>query len=110
MTTAERVILIQGDANKWYDQAIFIVKHHAPGHQIPIDMVAEAEKIIENYMVKNNKPLPVGFPAPSVKGYGLDASGTKKRRFSKRWDFFINILMMLACLAIAGIFLYGIAT
>ncbi|MCL2500483.1 MAG: hypothetical protein FWE90_09120 [Defluviitaleaceae bacterium] len=107
MTTAERVILIQGDANKWYDQAIFIVKPHAPRHEVPVDMVAEAEKIIHNYMIKNKKPLPAGFPPTQVTGYAPEAPPLPAKRLPGRRDFFINIAMILACLVIAGLLAYG---
>jgi hypothetical protein len=111
MTASERVILIQGDASKWYDQAIFIVKPNGKAEDAPVDMVAEAEKIINNYLIKNKKPLPAGFPPNSnlsSMGYVPTVATTpKKRTPSKRVDFFLNIIIVLACLAIAGVFMYG---
>ncbi|MCL2189656.1 MAG: hypothetical protein FWC16_11835 [Defluviitaleaceae bacterium] len=111
MTQTERVILIQGDANKWYDQAIFIVKPDGKAGNVPVDMVSEAEKIIHNYLVKNKRPLPKGLRAQGAPvGYApasQTVNTTKKRKASRRMDFYLNIIMILACLAIAGIFMYG---
>jgi hypothetical protein len=122
MTTAERVILIQGDSNKWYDQAIFIVKPNAK-ENIPVDMVAEAEKIIHNYMIKNNKPFPVNFPTQKtfptstthVTGYAasvpisnvVSVTKTKKRPHG-RLDIIFNIIMFFACLALVGVLVFGL--
>ncbi|MCL2203325.1 MAG: hypothetical protein FWB88_05250 [Defluviitaleaceae bacterium] len=110
MTQSERVILIQGDASQWYEQAIFIVKPSSP--HVPVDMVAEAEKIIHNYMVKNKRPLPAGFPGKGkAKGYVPTYTPVaKKRGPSRAVDFFLNAMMILACLALAGVFLYGMVT
>lgn len=44
----KRVILINGDNNKLYEQAIFIMKNNTKAN-ISINFVDEAEKIINNY-------------------------------------------------------------
>ena len=112
MTKAERVILIQGDENKWYDQAIFIVKPEGQRGQVPVDMVSEAEKIIRNYLVKNNRPLPYGLPGQTeAMGYAPHGNVEplrKKRTKGRKMDFYLNMIMVLACFAIAGVLMYGI--
>jgi len=125
MTQSERVILIQGDAEKWYDQAIFIVKPENKRGDIPHDMVTEAERIIYGYLNKNKKPLPSGFPKAGVVGYASGAAGAngadfangintanasfgKKNKASRLLDYLLNILMVLACLALAGVLMYGL--
>jgi len=109
MTKAERVILIQGDADKWFDQAIFIVKPNTPSGTVPKNLVVEAEQIIANYLTKNNRPLPPGLP-PTHRAYAsttpMHARATKKRA-AKGANLLLNVLMVLACLALAGVFIYG---
>jgi len=82
----ERVILVKGDASKWYNQAIFIVNKNVPTQTMPIDFVAEAEKIIHEYNLKhtNETIQPI-----------------------KRKNYPRNILMILACVAIAAILTFG---
>jgi len=103
----ERVILLKGDATKWYDQAIFIVNQNTPAAKMPVDFVAEAEKIINNYMSKEKKlPAPVvAHHAPPAVPPRPAAKPAKKRRSS--FDFALNIMMILACIAIVAVFMYG---
>lgn len=105
-TKNDRVILIKGDASKWYDQAIFIVNKNIPPDKIPVDFVAEAEKIINQYIMKKNRQaghpkntegfLPPSMPAKAVKPVK-----------DKRFDFALNMIMLLGCLAIASMFIFG---
>ena len=44
----ERVVLVKGGTNKWYEQAIFIVNPNSR-EDMPIDFVAEAERIISDF-------------------------------------------------------------
>ncbi|MCL2840045.1 MAG: hypothetical protein FWE05_04650 [Defluviitaleaceae bacterium] len=103
----ERVILLKGDSTKWYEQAIFIVNQDTPVKKMPVDFVAEAEKIINNYMVKEKK-----LSAPSSPPYRHPATiappskPTKKKR--SNIDFTLNLMMILACIAIIAVFIYGI--
>lgn len=57
----ERVVLVKGNGARWYEQAIFIVNKNAPEESIPIDFIAEAERIIDEFNLKNNPP-PVSLP------------------------------------------------
>jgi hypothetical protein len=109
MTKPERVILVKGDATQWYEQAIFIVKQNPPPGNLPKDMVAEAENIIRDYLVKNRRPVPAGFPGggsgPVQMGYAPYKTAKKPAR--TRTDFLLNVIMVLACVAIAAVFAYG---
>ena len=91
----ERVILVKGDASKWYEQAIFIVNPKTD--KMPVDFVAEAEKIISDYNLNSetNKPPAVVKTRPHKQS--LDKS-----------DIVLSVLMLLACVTLAGIFLYGL--
>ena len=116
MGQTERVILIKGDGTKWYNQAIFIVNQDIPKNKMPVDFVAEAERIINSYMARGQKPISVGggnmnnppvavatrpAPAPRV------AKPAAKTRRNTKTDFVLNMLMVLACVAIVATFVYG---
>ncbi|MCL2373053.1 MAG: hypothetical protein FWC78_06590 [Defluviitaleaceae bacterium] len=95
MGKTERVILIKGDHKKWYNQAIFIINPATTKEQLPTDLVAEAEKIIANYMTKPP-------PAPNTV-----ISAQQNNKKTKRLDFALNIIMMLICIAIVAVIVYG---
>ena len=98
MKPTERVILIKGDSTKWYNQAIFIVNKEIPATKMPVDFIAEAEKIIYNHMLKEKKytsPSPV---LPSV---------IRKKPKTSAFDFTLNLVMIFACIAIIAVFVYG---
>jgi len=106
----ERVILVKGDATKWYDQAIFIVNPNIDAGQMPVDFVAEAEKIISDYnlMRKNkivgNTPAIIVPPAKRKEENNFIAPNSKK----SRTNFALGFLMIVACLIITAIFAFGI--
>jgi hypothetical protein len=114
MQTTERVILIKGDATKWYNQAIFIVNKDTPAVNMPVDFVAEAEKIICNHMRTGKRAAaPAVYTSHMPKTYTQPTSnapathtGTKKTKVSK-FDFVLNVVMILACVAIVAVFAYG---
>ena len=110
MTKSERVILIQGDADKWYEQAIFIVKPDNKTKPTPVDMVIEAEKIIHAYLIKNNRPLPAGLSVPTntISYTSAVAQTPIRKRKKKRVDFFLNALMVLACIALGAVLMWGL--
>ena len=112
----ERVILIKGDSTKWYNQAIFIVNQDTPKNEMPVNFVAEAEKIINNYMThkKAAPPLAVGggslATAPvSVAPLARPPVKTTKlpNKKGSKVDFVLNALMLLACMTIVAVLVYG---
>lgn len=111
----ERVILVKGDATKWYNQAIFIVNQNTPATKMPVDFVAEAERIIYNHVVRQRGgKVSAANAAPSAlsqKHAGLQVpvtrSVTKKKQTSK-FDFALNVVMILACIAIVAVLAYGL--
>ena len=108
----ERVILIKGDATKWYNQAIFIVNQDTPPEKMPVNFVAEAEKIINNYMEREKRGT-----LPSAKSHSPaiapakpathQAKSAKAKKKGSKTDFVLNMLMVLACVAIVAVFVYG---
>ena len=95
MNANERVILIKGDPTKWYNQAIFIVKKEIPANKIPVDFVAEAERIINNYLVGQSRKNPKEIQNKPV----------VRQKKKSRFDFVLNIVMLAGCLVIAGMLL-----
>ena len=93
----ERVILVKGDGTKWYEQAIFIVNQDTAAEGLPIDFVAEAEKIICDFNLKRistkNETVIV---TPQI--------APKKRRA----NFALGFLMTLACLVIVAVLIFGL--
>ena len=73
-----------------------------------VDLVAEAEKIIIDYMAKTHKPVSIhAYLAEPVKwGYKSKFADNPKPKF--RFDFMLYILMFAACLALAAIFTFGL--
>ena len=115
MGQAERVILIKGDSTKWYNQAIFIVNQNTPATKMPVDFVAEAEKIIYNHVKKGpgkQGAVPAVYTSPqgitpAVQNYNAPARHTGTRKKASTFDFMLNIMMILACVAIIAVFAYG---
>ncbi|MCL1844750.1 MAG: hypothetical protein FWF77_02490 [Defluviitaleaceae bacterium] len=102
----ERVILVKGDATKWYNQAIFIVNKDMPATKMPVDFVAEAEKIIYNHIrTTRGASIPAAYAATApVKNAAKPAPAKRK---TSTFDITLNIMMILACVAIAAVFAYG---
>ena len=98
MQKLDRVILVRGDGSKWYEQAIFIVNPRIPQDQIPVDFVAEAERIVGAYITqkKGGEYTPPVIP--------------KHKKSQRRANLVLHILMLLGCLAIFLILLLGLVT
>jgi len=117
MGPTERVILIKGDSTKWYNQAIFIVNQNTPATKMPVDFVAEAEKIIYNHMAKQKYPAiskrdaaPAAYTyqgCTTTKRSAAHGSRTAAKRKMSKFDFVLNLIMILACVAIVAVLTYG---
>jgi len=96
----ERVILVKGDASKWWEQAIFIVSASAEAEKMPTDFVSEAEKIVTEYNLRrvNKQTTPVIYPPISVQ------TSAKKRRA----DFALSFLMGVACFVVVALLIFGL--
>jgi len=103
----ERVILIKGGNSNWYEQAIFIVKRDIPAKKIPKDFVLEAEKIISDYMSKNKINYISSSVTPNshvntAKPFAKQPAPVKKST-GRGFNFFINVIMLIGCVFIAGL-------
>ena len=94
----ERVVLVKGGANKWYEQAIFIVNPNAPTEDMPVDFVAEAEKIVSDFNLKRRSRK----HATAAINEQVESAPKSSSNFA------LNFLMVIACIAVAAIFIFGI--
>ncbi|MCL2047441.1 MAG: hypothetical protein FWG87_01825 [Defluviitaleaceae bacterium] len=104
MGNTERVILIKGDSTKWYNQAIFIVNKETPATKMPVDFVAEAEKIIYNHVVGEKN---LTYKAEIASKYAA-APRPKKKPKASAFDVTLNLMMFMACIAIVAVLAFGI--
>jgi len=91
----ERVVLVKGDASKWYEQAIFIVNTNTAA-EMPVDFVAEAERIINEFNLKKQTGA-----APSHAQTTIIKAKPQK-------SFKLHMLMIFGCIVIAAILAFGL--
>ena len=102
----DRIILVEGDSSKWYEQAIFIVRKNVPRNKVPVDFVAEAEKIVNNYMNLKSSHVPHMSRESVIVGHKI----SERRPSSKKrngFDTFINSVLFLGCIALLGLLMYA---
>jgi len=115
MQTKEQVVVIQGDATKWYSQAVFIMNPSPTAQPVPVDLVAEAEKIIFNYEARRRKYAgdsthaylhynpPTIISAAQNPPILIDKIGEIKKK--RVWPSFLWYgLMVVACVVLAAVF------
>ena len=110
MPTNERVVVIKGDASKWYSQVVFIMNPHARSTGPPVDLVAEAENIIRDYARRKNKSGNIVDGYGECSDYALPAAGKEHRRWYDflRFDFILYTMMFAACLVLATLVAVGV--
>jgi hypothetical protein len=108
MEQQNRVILINGDNSKWYEQAIFIVKKNIPETQVPVDFVVEAERVINAYMTKKrrNGDDPGLLSHPSMEMDSVRSELVRRTR-SMRLNIALNIVLLAGCLTLLGMLFLG---
>jgi len=95
----KRVILINGDGKKWFDQAIFIVRKGIPDSGIPTNIIYEAERIVNSFMDSKGR-------ATVVKAATKPQAAIKKR--SRKREIFVN-LAMIDCCAVLAVMVYRLS-
>ncbi len=100
----DRVILIKGDNSKWYEQAIFIVRRNVPQNKLPVDLVAEAEKIVNSYIPRQRDLVPALNYTPKIP---KSTSTTVSKKNNNNFDLFLNVIMLCSCLFLVGILLFS---
>ena len=101
----ERVVLVKGGGDKWYEQAIFIVNSNAPTNSMPVDFVAEAEKIIDEYNLKQKSKKAVPGNMPIVP---IPSKVQPFEKDMKKPHFVLGALMLVACIIIALVLTLGL--
>lgn len=85
MPSGKKVIMVNGESSKWYEQAIFIVKDENQNIVPEANyLVSEAEKIINNYFQETKK--------------------SKKNERGSREALSLNIILNI-CITICSVFL-----
>ena len=114
---SDQVVVLQGDATKWYSQAVFILNPSPQAEPAPVDFVAEAEKIIFSYVARKRKYAkdgihafldytpPVILPVKSEPILIEKMDKMEKRRFWETPLFYI--VTIGGCLALGLIFALG---
>ena len=101
MTEQNKVVLINGDNSKFFDQAIFIVKKNVPENKIPVDFVAEAEKIISVHLAKKRRGRDTYIHfAPEFELDMVKEELARKRRGFKI-HMFIHFTLLVTCITLA---------
>ncbi|MDR2649187.1 MAG: hypothetical protein LBB94_05655 [Clostridiales bacterium] len=101
MTEQNKVILVNGDNSKFFDQAIFIVKKNLPENKIPMDFVAEAERIIGLHLAKKRRghDAYIRF-APEFELDMVKEELARKKR-SVKIHIMLNLALLTACITLA---------
>ncbi len=97
MNPNKKVILINGQASNCYEQVIFIMKNDIAKNQVPVDLVMEAEKIINGYIEKNiiaTSPYQVATKKPQQ-------TKTASKSRNDVFDYILNMCMFLCCALLA---------
>ena len=118
MTGSNRkVVLLKGDGDKWYEQAIFIMRSGVD--EGDIDFVKEAERIINSQALhssiaakyeQNGGFAPLALtPAPAAAiAAPPQKSSTKAAAQSTRLDFKLNLALLVVGLLISAVFVYNL--
>ena len=108
-----RVVMVKGDGDKWYEQAIFIVR---PGYENTrqretVDFVREAENIaigrsgMSLIIDERGGMRPPSTQIPQI-NRPTEAKAPKKQR--RGFDFKLNLFLVCSCLVLAGVIMYNI--
>jgi len=111
-----KVVLLKGDNNKWYEQAIFIMRQGQNADEI--DFVKEAEKIINSQMLYSQiadkyeeqkilMPATTAIvPAGTAAAPKVQVVNKKPQAQPSKLDFTLNLTLLIVAIAIAAAFLY----
>ena len=105
----KRVVFIHGDTSSWFEQAIIIVKDGQmkdgfEGGRPKPSLVEQAERIVNGY---NPFRAYQNFAPRAIKGnQAAGAANTappKKSAKSSSFDAYLNIIMLISCIVLAGV-------
>ena len=101
----KKVVLIKGDNTKCYEQAIFILKPDIPQNKIPINFVAEAEKIINNCFHKTLFKQNTNTALSTSKSHNIQPSRPYKRNKTKtKKNNALNTILIISIVLLVILF------
>ncbi|HOA80950.1 MAG TPA: hypothetical protein PKK61_07800 [Defluviitaleaceae bacterium] len=83
-----RIILIENEKGGWYEKAIFLLNKDVHKEYQPMEIVQEAERIIENYIRNSNF-----YPSKSKRKAKRKIS---YKAYNKRTNRVINVCLLLS--------------
>jgi hypothetical protein len=81
-----------------------------PATKMPVDFVAEAEKIIYSHLTKEKARAAAkesSVPSAYAPYMQKTAAPARAKQKTNAFDFTLNIMMIMACVAIVAVFAYG---
>jgi hypothetical protein len=96
VTEQNRVVLVTGETSDFFEQAIFIVKKNLPDNKIPVDFVAEAEKIISAYIARKGKPDICCHLSPELELDMMKSEMSRCKR-GQKFNVALNLILTVAC-------------
>ena len=105
--SGRKVVLVRGDANKWYEQAIFILRESAAYEQI--DFVKEAEKIINGQTIASQiiDKYENNAPAMPKQAQARENNNPNKRNKRKSFDVILNIALIIAAATVLALLYFN---
>jgi len=101
MTEQNKVVLINGDSSKFFDQAIFIVKKNIPDNKIPMDFIAEAERIIGMHLARKRRGQDTYIRlAPEFELDIVKEELARKKRGIK-FHMLLHLVLLTTCVTLA---------
>jgi hypothetical protein len=96
VTEQNRVVLITGETSNFFEQAIFIVKKNIPENKVPVDFVAEAEKIISAYIARKYKPDTCCHYSTELELDMMKDEMTRRKR-GQKFNIALNLILTIVC-------------
>lgn len=112
MDNNKKVILINGTNSNWYEQVIFILKPNKE-NKVPINLVNEAEKIINEYMAlkysdKNKYINPFEYKNNKDNKNIKNVKNNSVKKINKSLFNYILNISIFCCIILIGVLLYKI--
>lgn len=95
MDNKKKVILINGEAGKWYEQVIFIINEKEKN--VPKNIIFEAEKIINEYIDKkyNRNLTNKNINTTEIKSFEGNNIKKKAKKDTKKMKNYLNFAIFL---------------
>ncbi|MCL2350656.1 MAG: hypothetical protein FWC67_04165 [Defluviitaleaceae bacterium] len=110
MDSKRKVVLLKGDSNKWYEQAIFIMRPHAA--QEDIDFLKEAEMImnsntVQHKLIEQYEKMGAHAPLAPLSPPPAPPQAKKAPPRKSRFDAMLNFTLIVTGIALVAVFAYN---